>query len=61
MWGLDFNLLLVQAVDAADDQAGGEQGALDRIGRFAGKEHLFDIVDQRAKEVGERGTGRRHG
>ena len=45
MGGLYPYLILVEAVDAGDDQAGGEQGALDWVGRFPGQEHLFDIVD----------------
>ena len=56
-----LGLILLKAIDAGDDQARGEQGAFDRIGCFAGQEHLLDVVGQRAEEIGQRGAGRGHG
>ena len=56
----DRGQLLMQAVDPGDDQAGGEQGALDRVGGFTAEKHLLDVVHLGREEIGQGGARRRH-
>ena len=51
----------MQRFDAGGEQAGRQQGPLDRVGGLSRREHRLDVVGQRAEEIGQRLAGRKTG